>query len=124
LFSTEKRIVVVTHRRFRAHFQTLWAPSFKTIHKLYNQFNNDRSLLERKHRWPSSVHSLVDIDAIRVALQRSPGKSTRKAAAQLRTPRRLVQRILKNDVNLYSSKMTVLPKLTVQNKHQRIAFAE
>jgi hypothetical protein len=38
--------------------------------------------------------------------------------------RRSVPRILKSDLNLYPHKMTVLPKLTVQNKHQRMAFAE
>jgi hypothetical protein len=32
--------------------------------------------------------------------------------------------ILKSDLNLYPYKMTVLPKLTVQNEHQRMAFAE
>jgi hypothetical protein len=48
LFFTETESAVVTQRRFRAHFQTHWAPSFKTIHKLYNQFNNDGSVLERK----------------------------------------------------------------------------
>jgi hypothetical protein len=39
LFFTETRSVVVTLRRFHAHFQVQWAPSFKTIHKLYNQFS-------------------------------------------------------------------------------------
>jgi hypothetical protein len=82
------------------------APSFKTIRKFYNEFNNDGSVLERKRR-----------------RQRSPSKSTRKAA-QLGMSRRLVQRILKSDSNLYPYKITVLPKLTVENKHQRMAFAE
>jgi hypothetical protein len=57
LFFTEIRNVVVTQRRFRAHFQTRWVPSLKTIRKLYNQFNNDGSMLERKRRRPSSVRS-------------------------------------------------------------------
>jgi hypothetical protein len=78
LFCTETRSVVVTQRRFHAHFQTRWVASFKTIHKLCNQFNNDGSVLERKRRRPSSVRSLESIDAVRVALQRSPGKSTRE----------------------------------------------
>jgi hypothetical protein len=63
-------------------------------------------------------------DAVGVALQRSPSNSTRRAAAQLGISRRSVQRILKSDLNLYPYKMTVLPKLTVRNKHQRMAFAE
>jgi hypothetical protein len=58
-----------------------WAPSFKTIHKLCIQFNNDGSVLERKRRWPSSVCSPENIDAVRVVLQRNPIKS-RKDATQ------------------------------------------
>jgi hypothetical protein len=65
-----------------------------------------------------------NIDAVRVVMQRSPSKSTRKATAQLRKSKQSVQQLLKSDLNLYPYKITVLPKLTVQNKHQRMAFAE
>jgi hypothetical protein len=84
-----------------------WAPSFKTIHKLYNQFNNDGSVLESKCRSPSSVRSLENIDAVRVAVQTSPSKSTRKAAAQLGISSWLVQQMPKSDLNLYPYEMTV-----------------
>jgi hypothetical protein len=79
------------------HFQTRWAPSFKTIHKVYNQCTNDGSVLEKKCCQPSSMRSPENTDAVRVALQRSPSKSTRKAAAQLGISRQSVQRILKSD---------------------------
>jgi hypothetical protein len=79
LFFSETRSAVVTQRRFRVHFQTRWAPSFKIIHKLYNRFNNDGSVLARKRRQPSSVLPPENIDAIKVALQKRPSKSTRKA---------------------------------------------
>jgi hypothetical protein len=59
-----------------------------------------------------------------VPLKRSPSKKTAKAAAQLGISRGTVQRKLKSELNLYRYKMTVLPKFTVQNKHQRMAFAE
>ncbi|XP_023707678.1 extracellular signal-regulated kinase 2 isoform X3 [Cryptotermes secundus] len=45
----------------------------------------------RKRHWPSSVHSLENIDAVRVTLQRSPSKSTRKAPVQLGIYRQFVQ---------------------------------
>jgi hypothetical protein len=62
---------------------------------------------------------------VRVVLQRCPSKSTTKAATQLEISRQLVQRILKSDLNFYPYKMmTVLPELTVQNKHQRMVSAE
>jgi hypothetical protein len=44
LFFTERRSVMVTQRRFYAHCQTWWAPSFKTVYKLCNQFNNNDSV--------------------------------------------------------------------------------
>jgi hypothetical protein len=53
---------VVTQRRFRAHFQTRWAPSVRTIHNFYNQFNNDGSVLERKRPRLSSLRSLENTD--------------------------------------------------------------
>jgi hypothetical protein len=65
LFFIETRSLLVTQRRFHAHFQMRWVPSFKTIHKLYNQFNNDGSDLERKRRRPSSVCSPENTDAVR-----------------------------------------------------------
>jgi hypothetical protein len=86
--------------------------------KFYSQFNNNGSMLERKRHRPSSVRSPENTEAVRVALQRSPSKSTRKAAAQLGISRRSVQRILESDLNLYPY------KLTVQNKHQRMTFSE
>jgi hypothetical protein len=75
-------------------------------------------VLERKRRWPSSVCSPENIYTVRIALQRSPSKSTRKTAA------RSVQRMLKSHFNLFSYKMTVLPELKVQNKHHRMTFAD
>jgi hypothetical protein len=116
LFFTETRSVAFTQRRSRAHFQTRLASSFKTIHKFYNQFSNDGSVLEMKCRRISSVRFPENIDDVRVALQRSPSKSTRKSTAELGISRRSVQRILKIDLSLYSYKKAVLPKFTVQNK--------
>jgi hypothetical protein len=64
LFSTETRSVVVTQRRFRAHFQTRWAPSLRTINKIYNQFNNDGSVLEGKRAGLHLKRSPEHIDAV------------------------------------------------------------
>jgi len=57
-------------------------------------------------------------------MQRSPGKSTRKAAAELGISRRSVQRILKNDLHLFPYKITVLHGLTARDKQSRLEFAE
>jgi hypothetical protein len=73
LFFTEIRSVAFTQRQSRAHFQTRLAPSFETIHKFYNQFNNDVSLLETKRHQPSSVRTPENTDDIRVALENQHG---------------------------------------------------
>jgi hypothetical protein len=44
--------------------------------------------------------------------------------AQLGISRRLMSQIMKTDLNLYPYKMRVLPKLTVQNKHQWMTFTD
>jgi AraC-like DNA-binding protein len=60
------------------------------------------------------VRSPENIDAVKVALQRNPSESTRRAAAELGISRRSLQRILKSDLNMCPYKMTVLPKLIIQ----------
>jgi hypothetical protein len=81
LFLTEAKSAVVTTEAVLYPFSNMMGTFIqKTVHKLYNRFNKDGSMLERKCRQPSSVLSLENIDAIRV-LQRSPIKSIRKAAA-------------------------------------------
>jgi hypothetical protein len=74
----------VTQMRFRAHFQTRWAPSFKVINKFCKHFKNDGSLLARKCQRPSFVRCPEYIDPVRVALPISPSKSTKKAVTSTR----------------------------------------
>jgi hypothetical protein len=52
LFFTETRSVAVTKRRLRAHFQTRWVPSFKTIHNFIT------SLIMMVQCWRGNVASL------------------------------------------------------------------
>jgi hypothetical protein len=65
LFFIETRSIVAKQRWFRAYFQTKRVSSFKTIHELYNQFNNDGSVLERKCRQPSSVCFPENTDTVK-----------------------------------------------------------
>jgi len=56
---------------------------------------------------PISVRPPAHIEAVRVALTRSPSKSTR-ASAELGISRRSLQRILHSDLHLFSYKITLL----------------
>jgi hypothetical protein len=68
-----------------------------------NQFNNDGSVLERKHRKLSSVRSSENVDAVSGAAKK-PQQINMEGCAQLGISRRWVQQILKSDLNLHPYK--------------------
>jgi hypothetical protein len=77
---------------------------------------------ERRLRAPA-VRSPENLEALRVATQRSPGKSTRKASRELGISRRSIQRILNSDPKLFPYKISVLHKLSEHDKERRLQFA-
>jgi len=122
LLYTETKSVVETQRRFRAHFGTRWAPCKQTIYRLCQQFETNGSLLEKKQPHPASVRTPANIEAVCVALIRSPSKSTRRASAELGISRQSLQRIIHSDLHLFPYKITVMHKLTATDKEQRLQF--
>jgi len=123
LFYSETKSVVATQRRFSAHFSTRWAPCKQTIYRLCQQFETSGSVLEKKRLHPTCVRTPANIEVVRVALTRSPSKSTRRASAELGISRRLLQRIPHSDLHLFPYKMTVLHKLMAIDKEWRLQFA-
>jgi hypothetical protein len=83
LFVVETRSVLEMQRRFCARFGMQWAPAAKSIHRLHQKFQQDGTVLEKKHKHATSVHSPQNIEGVTAATQRSPGKTTWKAAAEL-----------------------------------------
>lgn len=123
LLFTATKSVTLTQRRFRAHFGTRWAPSPQTIRRLHQKFAGTGCVFECKRPHARTVRSPQNIEAVRVALTRSPSKSTRRTSAALGISRRSVQRILQSDLILYPYKMTVAHKLTARDKERRLQFA-
>jgi hypothetical protein len=117
LFFTETRSAVVA-QAVSCPVSGVMGAFNQNIQKHYNQFNNYGSMLERKRCQPSSVCSPENIDTVTAELRRSPRNINKEGCTQS------VQQIFKSYLSLYPYKMTVLPKLTVQNKQKRIAFAE
>jgi hypothetical protein len=68
------------------------------------------------------MRSPQNIEAVTVAKQRSPGKLTWKARAQIRVSRQSVQQILHSDMHLYLYKVTMVNEPTARNKQQRMEF--
>jgi len=115
LFYAETKSIVAIQRRFRAHFGTRWAPCKQTIYRLCQQFETNGSVLEKKRPRPASVRTPANIEAVRVALTRSPSKSTRRASAESGISHRPLQRILHSVLHFFRYKMTVSHKLNVLN---------
>jgi hypothetical protein len=86
------------------------------LQKPFTDFISSFNRTVQKRGRDANVRSPQNIEAVRVAMQRSPGKTTRKAEAELRISRRSVQRILHNDLHLYPYKMTVVHELTARDK--------
>ncbi|PSN53785.1 hypothetical protein C0J52_06236 [Blattella germanica] len=118
LLYAETKSVVLTQRCFHQHFNTRWAPAKNTIYRLYRQFETN-GMPEPKQPRVSQIRSPENIDAMRVAMQSSPGKSTRIAAAQLGISRRSIQLVLHSVFHLFPYKMTVLHTLLDQHKEER-----
>ena len=122
LFYAETKSVVATQRRIRTHFGTRWTPCKQAIYRLCQQFETNVSVLEKKRPRPASVRTPANIEAVRVALTRSPRKSTRRASAEL-ISRGSLQKILHSDLHLFPYKVTVLHKLTAIDKERRLQCA-
>jgi hypothetical protein len=109
LFFIETRSAVITQKRFLARFQTRWALSFKTIQKVYNLFNNDGSVLERKRRQPSSVRSPENTEAVREwRCKEDPVNQQGRLQHNWGYPDDWCNEY-RSDLNLYPYKITVLP---------------
>ena len=90
--------------------------------RLHRKFEEEGTLLESKRPRTAHVRSPENIAVLRVAIQRSPNKSTRQAAREMGISRRSVQRILHSDLKRFPYKITVLQKLTNQNKQRRLKY--
>jgi hypothetical protein len=118
LFFAETKSVTVTQRHFCAHFSIRWVPAKQTICRLKTQFEEEGSVLERKRPHAPSIRTPENMEALRVAVQRSPSKSTRTASVELGISRHSVQRILLLDLHMFPYKITVMHKLADRDKKQ------
>jgi hypothetical protein len=123
LFIAEKKSDTVTQRCFHVYFGTRWAPAEQTMRILKTQFEEEGSVLERKRPRAPSVRTLENMEVLRVAMQRSPSKSTRTASVELGISQPSVQRILHSDLHMFPYNITVMHKLADCDKEQRLYFA-
>ena len=66
-----------------------------------------------------SARTELNIDTVRESTVRSPKKSIRRRSSELGLTKSTVQRIMKQDFNLYPYKLEIKQTLTDRNKEQR-----
>jgi hypothetical protein len=70
-----------------------------------------------------SARTPENVDRVRQAIQRSPGRSARKHASELILSDRTGRRILYVDLGLHSYKIMLVQEITAGDHAQRLAFA-
>ena len=126
-FYFETKSVVLTQRRFRAHFKVKTAPSRNTILSLTEKYirvgsvsNLQKSFSGRK-KW---IRTAEKVQTIRTLVKNDPKKSHRRLGQEAGCSSSTAQRILRKDLQLYPYRLAVTNKLTEADKIARSAFCE
>lgn len=100
------------------------APSIKQIRIVISNFETRGTVWPKTHDKKNTVRVRENIAAVAQAINQSPTRSTRKLAAQLSISRRSVQRILKEDLNLFPYKIQLVSKLNPSDYPVRLEFCK
>ncbi|XP_063240478.1 uncharacterized protein LOC134541176 [Bacillus rossius redtenbacheri] len=121
---------ILVHRKksdtqVQRNFRTKYArepPSRPTIREWHKKFMETGSVLQQKGSGRPST-SAGDIERVREAFVRSPGKSIRTAARQLELPRSTVHKVLHKNLRLCAYKVQLLQALQPSDGPRPKAFA-
>jgi hypothetical protein len=116
VFFAKTKKAAANQRRFRAVFLTLVASARNII-------EGQGGMKEEKRPRVGAVRTPDKVEALCVATQRIPRKSTGRAPRELGISRRSIQRILHSDLKLFPYKMFVLHKFSEHGKERRLQFA-
>lgn len=119
--------VIKTQRIFRRHFNIArndTVPSRNTLLRWVHKFRTTGTVSKKKPPGPArTVRTPDNIATVRTALMRSPGRSARRHAQELRIKRNSVRIILKSDLKFHPYKILVVQQLKERNYGQREDFA-
>lgn len=119
--------VINTQRSFRRHFnigRNDPVPCRNTILKWVQTLRTTGNIMKKKPPGPErSARTPENIAAVREAINRSPSRSARQHAHELRINRESVRRILHKDLKFHPYKMLTVQKLNVRDYAQREEFA-
>ena len=123
-FYLETKSLVQTQREYRKHFGVKEAPSVTSIKKIVQKFEVHGTCHNRNKGNSGrrvSARTELNIDTVRESTVRSPKKSIRRRSSELGLTKSTVQRILKQDLNLYPYKLEIKQTLTDRDKEQRFS---
>lgn len=119
--------VLTVQRLFRIHFNRGRrgnVPSRNTILSWVNNLRTTGSIVKKKPPGPTrTARTPENIERVRAALTRSPSRSARKHARELRMSRESVRTILHKDLQFHPYKMCVAQKLEARDYAHRQEFA-
>ena len=121
-FYLETKSLVQTQREYRKHFGVKEAPSVTSIKKIVQKFEVHGTCHNRNKGNSGrrvSARTELNIDTVRESTVRSPKKSIRRRSSELGLTKSTVQRIMKQDLNLYPYKLEIKQTLTDRDKEQR-----
>ena len=125
-FYWQTNSIILTQRKFRAHFQTRDAPDRKTILRLCEQFLREGSInnLNKGRSGRKAVARTPEtIAKVKAAINDDPSKSLRKLAQEVNGSYSSVWRIVKKDLGLTPYKVTIHHQLSEGDQAQRASFA-
>ena len=120
-FYFETKSIIVTQRKFKAHFKVKTAPRRSTILGVVHKFLREGSVENLNKRFSGRKRSARTPEATakaQDAIAKSPKKSCRRLAQELGISRATAQRLLRNDLSLFPYKIYI-HKLSLQDKSAR-----
>lgn len=126
-FVKNNESLVTVQRLFRVHFnrgRRGSVPSTNTIKSWVSTLRTTGSIVKKKPPGPAkTARTPENVNRVREALIRSPTRSARRHACELRLNRESLRRILQQDIKFHPYKMCIVQKLEIRDYAQREDFA-
>ena len=125
-FYLETKSLVQTQREYRKHFGVKQAPSPAAIKKIVQKFEvhgtcHNRNKGNSGRRVSARIE--VKVETVRQSTVRSPRKSLRRRSSEVGLTKSTVQRIMKQDLNLYPYKLEIKQTLTDKDQEKRFQMS-
>ena len=116
-----QKSIILTQRRYRAHFNTRDALTKKTIRAVVAKFGETGSVRDRsKTGRPRSARNPENIERVRESLNDVPSTSTRRRSNELELTRTSLRRVLKLDLHFFPYKIQLCHEIKPRDKQQRL----